>query len=164
MTTSQQAKSGLKTFILTFVGSLLVFGAFYYLVSDPSESVSIEGEGSGSETLGYTKTADPDTATADVQGISDGADVVQAQVAAAEEVESPFGLLAQQNVDVQPRVVLAGATESTQSSVPNTGITSVTVGLVLSLTLFAFFAYLIFLNPRKYALSKFEHDVTKERK
>ena len=163
---AQQAKSGFKTFILTFAGALLVFGAFYYVVSDSSaDDVSIEDE---SSTIGYTKTTDES-----VKGVSD-------EVAAVEEVTveedamvgpvlseggtggsvpSPFGELVKKEVDVAPKVVLAGAAESTQSTVPDTGVAGMTIGLVISIALFALFAYIVFINPRKYALSKFERDV-----
>lgn len=149
---AQQAKNGFKTFLLTFFGSLLVFGAFYYLITDSSaEGISIE-DPNGS--IGYTKTAD--TPDDDVQGVSDS--TVEGSVS------SPFGELAAQEVNETKGRVLAGAdtTQSTQSTVPATGVGSITAGLVASVLLFAFFTYIVFLNPRKYALTKFEEGVVKD--
>ena len=62
-------------------------------------------------------------------------------------------------VDAEAKVVLAGAEQSTQSTVPDTGVAGMTIGLIISIALFAFFAYIVFINPRKYALSRFERGV-----
>lgn len=164
---SEQAKNGFKTFILTFAGALLVFGAFYYVVSDSSvDDVSIEDE---SSTIGYTKTTGEDVkgvsdeAVADVEitedmGVNVGGPVLVEDVV-EDNAPSPFGELVKKEVDVAPRVVLAGAAESTESTVPDTGVAGMTIGLVVSIVLFALFAYIVFINPRRYALSKFERDV-----
>ncbi len=158
MNTKDQAKSGFKTFVLTFIVSLLVFGTLYYLVSDSSTSeANIEQE----TVLGYNKSAlavaEPEEMPAGTPSGEDEPDVVQPQVG------SPFGGLAEQKMAVEPRVVLAGAAESTQSTVPETGITGITIGLVGSITLFAIFAYVTSFNPRRYAYSKFEEDVIRDR-
>lgn len=142
MSVAQQAKSGFKTFVLTFFVSLLVFGAIYYLISD---SVGSDIDIEGTDAIGYTKTQEDE-----VLGEQD-----------EPKTESPFGELVEQEVDVPQKRVLAGAAESTQSTVPDTGIASVTVGFLGSLVLFAFFAYVVFINPRKYALSKFEQEISR---
>lgn len=187
MSTAQQAKDGLKTFILTFTISLLVFGAFYYLITDSTpDSLGIEEE---SSTLGYTKSVDE-------AEIYDNKKVTNEEVETSKDVKgastnsSPFGELSKQKVALNTaRAVLAGtdtagvggtgsssettnttetqetttsdptSTQTPQSSVPETGDASITIGFLVSTILLAFFAYLIFVNPRKYALSKFEKDV-----
>lgn len=182
MSTAQQAKDGLKTFILTFTISLLVFGAFYYLITDASSSsVGIEDT---SSTLGYTKSVNK----ADkLDKISDTPKEVKG-VSTENNESSPFGKLAQQKVTSTNRAVLAGTdvagvggvgnttettgtgtetttptdpatTQTPQTTVPQTGATSITIGFLASTILLALFAYLVFVNPRKYALSKFEKDV-----
>lgn len=154
MNNSEQAKNGFKTFLITFGVSLLVFGFFYYLLSDTSANeISIEDE--TASTLGYTKTTEETAETPKVD--------VTKEVASAED--TPFGKLSNQKLDTQSRVVLAGATSQTTQSttpVPETGDFTITVALLTSLSLIGFFIYLLVLNPRKYALSKFEEDVIQD--
>lgn len=149
MSSTQQAKDGFKTFITTFVVSLVVFGAFYYFVSDSAANdVSIED---ASSAIGYTATPEQSAgAQPSIQGAS--AD-------SSNDNASPFGELARQEVNVDEKTVLAGATQTTQSTVPETGTASITIGLISSLLLFALFIYIVFINPRKYALSRFEKRV-----
>jgi hypothetical protein len=184
MNNSTQAKNGFKTFIITFGISLLVFGFFYYLLSDVSvENISIEDQ--SANTVGYTKPVTAEKATPKrpanvvaetpttsgpryagpaptVAGVTDS----RAQVENKED--SPFGKLSESKPKVNPTGVLAGSdattTETTQSTapVPETGDFMMTAALVASLGLLAFFVYLIFLNPRRYALSKFEEDVLRD--
>ncbi len=156
MNNSEQAKNGFKTFLITFGVSLLIFGFFYYLLSDTSANeISIEdGE---SNTLGYTKTTE---AAAETPKVDVTKELASAEVPVASD-DTPFGKLSNQKVDAQPRVVLAGATQTTESTtpVPETGDFTITVALLTSLSLIGFFVYILVLNPRKYALSKFEEDV-----
>ena len=100
-----------------------------------------------------------------------------------EEEVSVFEELASQKMDNIPqRYVLAGtdtadtaattdttamvATESTgdstetaQSTVPDTGISGPTMGIVLTLVILGFAAYVMFIGPRNIALYNFEKDV-----
>lgn len=157
MNNSEQAKNGFKTFLITFGVSLLVFGFFYYLLSDTSTNeISIDDE--KSNTLGYTKTTEEVAETPKVEVTKE---VALAESSAVGAEDTPFGKLSSQKLDVQPKVVLAGATEATQSTtpVPETGDFTITVALLTSLSLIGFFIYILVLNPRKYALSKFEEDV-----
>jgi hypothetical protein len=182
MNSTQQAKNGFKTFIVTFLVSVLVFGIFYYLISDVStENVSIEtADTSISSGLGNTKTVE-ETTEPKVAGTSDmsGPKVASAESVTTDEnlSNSPFADLASDKVDTQGSAVLQAATDSTtkggetttttttttpqstQTPVPDTGDFSITFGIVSSLSLFAFFTYIVFLNPRKYALAKFEQDI-----
>jgi hypothetical protein len=68
-------------------------------------------------------------------------------------------------VDVPVRTVLAGAevTETTESTVPETGVFGVTVGLVTSLVVFAIGLFVISKDPRKMALLNFEREILEER-
>lgn len=202
MNNSTQAKNGFKTFIITFGVSLLIFGFFYYLLSESSvDDVSIESDTAQSNVVrnespssthkekevasrdvkqqasnlgtDVTNEAKPvlentDTVAPKTVGPSKVDSVTAPQVAGVSEtrsssngVDSPFGELNKQSYDVQSPEVLAGADESTQSTaaVPETGDFTMTLALVTSLGLLGFFVYILFLNPRKYALSKFEEDI-----
>jgi hypothetical protein len=156
MNTTEQAKNGFKTFILTFSISVLVFGAFYYLVSASTASdVDIEK----SNVMGVTSIDDTGST------VSEGT------------TSSPFEELVRNTPDVQPAAVLSGADEgaplggplddgstsqTTQSTVPETGMVGMTVAFSFSVMLLGLFAYIIFINPRKYALSKFEKSMSED--
>ncbi len=157
MNNSEQAKNGFKTFLITFGVSLLVFGFFYYLLSDTSANeISIEDE--KSNTLGYTKTIEE---VAETPKVDVTKEVAYIDNTSATSEDTPFGKLSSQKIDSPSRVVLAGATSQTTQSttpVPETGDFTITVALLTSLSLIGFFVYMLVLNPRKYALSKFEED------
>lgn len=140
---AQQAKSGLKTFILVFSFSLIIFGSLYYVILDSSaKSVSIE---ENYNSLTYA---------GDVSGDMPRDDYL-VQAATQEELQNPFEQLNSQDAKAQLPSVLAGTTQTTQSTpVPETGTVSITFGLLVSVSLFGFFSYMIFINPRKYALNK----------
>jgi hypothetical protein len=165
-TLAEQAKSGFKTFIVTFGVSLLVFGVFYYIITDYSaQDINIEDTG---DIIGHTKVTG--SLAQDVQGVSNSEDESKSSETSSgtvnEEVASPFGELAQKEVNAEPRIVLAEATgqttQTTQSTVPDTGITSITAGFLVSIILLSFFVYVVFVNPRKYALTKFEKEIRKD--
>ena len=144
MNSSQQAQKGFKTFILTLSVSLIIFSVIYYVINS--------SEFSPSPTNTAMRIED------EVLGVSAKEDPVEAN-------NTVFGLLAEQEVEVPTKTVLAGAdtmetTEST-SPVPETGTFGVTVGLVSSLTIFVVGLFVIYKDPRKAALLGFERDVTK---
>lgn len=140
---TQQAKSGFKTFILVFAFSLILFGSVYYMMLDTNaKSVSIEESYNSLSYAGNTSNS------AQNQPVVDNTTVSDSQ-------QNPFAQLNSQDAKAQVPAVLAGATQTTQSTpVPETGTVSVTFGLLVSVSLFSFFSYMIFINPRKYALSK----------
>ncbi len=106
-----------------------------------------------------------------------GAPVAAAEAAAGASV---FAQLANQKMDVAPqRQVLAGSdtadttavvaanntqdtTEVAQSTVPDTGISGPTLGVILTLVILGFAAYVMFIGPRNIALYNFEKDVLDE--
>lgn len=144
MNNSYQAKNGFKTFLVTLVISLGVFGLVYYLTSYPTYEVDIESS-TGGESVGVVESAKSDL-------VSD--DPVKVE-------KSPFGELNTQTPDVPRRTVLAGAdtTEETTESttpVPDTGMMGMTVSLFASLLVLAGGLYYIYLGPRSLALKSFE--------
>lgn len=184
MTNSEQAKNGFKTFLVTFGISLLVFGFFYYLLSGtPVENVTIESDSTA--TTGYTKTttSEPTREVANNSANDNSSDRVgparneytvqlpsEGTVAGTsdsrETAASPFGELVKTKPEVESPTVLAGADtlQTTQSTapVPETGDFTMTLAFLTSITLLGFFGYIIFLNPRKYALAKFEKKIVDE--
>lgn len=143
MNATDQAKNGFKTFIITLAVSLFLFSIIYYIATDISQSVNIE---SGTEEVSNPTSFN-----------------VSKEVASA-EIASVFGDLAEQDIDVPQKMVLAGSdtAETTQSTVPATGSLDITYALALSLSAIAFGLYFLVVEPRRKALSKFEQRVTKE--
>ena len=136
------AASSFRTFILTLSISLIVFSAIYYVMSD-----------SGMDTDVFENSlSDSSIMEESVKGTSS---------------ESVFGEIAAKEPEEQSRFVLAGAdevvetTEST-TTVPETGILSVTTGLFVAVILFVAALIVVASNPRKLALNTFEKTATKD--
>ena len=135
---NNQATNGFKTFLITLVISLVVFGAAYYLITENS----------------------PGTSTENIEASAPDARVTNAQIDRSEQRAATFNDLAYANKS--EGVVLAGTDESTQTSspVPATG-SNTTYMLLLSTILLAGSIYFFLLNPRKLALSHFEKNATR---
>jgi hypothetical protein len=156
-----QARSGFKTFIITLGLSLVVFGALYYIITDSSNEVNIEDESAqGSETLARSdQRVFKKLAEEKVEVPS------RAVLAAKDEPEkhSDGDVLAAANTSASSGgagEVLAGADESAEATVPDTGSNDV-VAMIVALSLFSVAAYALFAGP-KLSLSKFERDITKD--
>jgi hypothetical protein len=168
MTTSDSAKKGFKTFILTLSVSLIIFSVIYYVLTNNTGSAQNQNT--------YTKQAavtTPTTVTTDTQ-----------VAAAIKDTTSPFKKLQNAPVNAQPQEVLGTETAantsdnsvtvnnvvavntavSPQSTIPSTGTVSITIGLLLSLTTFIAGLIWLTMNPRKIALQGFEKRATKESK
>ncbi len=142
MSTEQQAKNGFKTFLVTLIVSLVLFGGIYYLLTGFSTDVDIEDS---SSSMGTTKViGKPSNSTED----------------------SVFNQIAQAPVGGRPGTVLSGTdqtqetTGTTESTVPVTGSDTL-LGVTMAVASFSAVAYLLFLNPRKLALNSFERDITR---
>lgn len=166
MNSSSQAKSGLKTFIITFGISVVVFGTLYAVVTAASTGkVSIEQDTTAVEKVSYvSNTIEDEQVNQKIQDVTTEAKQntqLQGDVAGDSTI-SPFAQLASDKPEVESKSVLAGSDQSTQSTVPGTGVTSITFGVISTMLLVFLFVYIIVNNPRKYALSKFEKDVLDE--
>jgi hypothetical protein len=149
MNSNTQAQKGFKTFILTLVISLVVFSAIYYIINteQPEENI-VEQPIAQEEKMIVQSDSTAESATL---GETD--------------TRSVFGELAAadaEDYDVQPKQVLSGATETTQSTVPDTGFFGPTFGLLVSTITLGIGAYLVFLGPRKTALASFEKNVIRD--
>jgi hypothetical protein len=147
MNNSESAKKGFRTFILTLSISLMVFSAVYYVLT----TYTPQNEQTENQTAAVTK--EESVQSQDVQG--------------AKDEKTVFGEIAGKKPQTRPQEVLAGATsapQTTQSttSVPTTGYIEMTVGLILSLTLFVGAMVYNLMNPRKLALSRFEKKALKK--
>ncbi len=138
MNNSESAKRGFRTFILTLSISLIIFSAVYYALT----------------------TYNPKSKPAEEQTVASAGDS-SPNVQGAKDKRTVFGEIANNKPQEQAQEVLAGATsapQTTQSttSVPVTGFTEMTIGLLLSLGLFVGAMVYNLINPRKFALSNFE--------
>src|SRR3989344_717447 len=144
MNNSIQAKNGFKTFLLTLMISFGVFGLIYYLATfNTQHKVDIEA---------------PSPVQAEEENKDEDAKVLSANTNQVVR-ESAFENLKNQEVNVPTREVLAGADESTESTVPETGSTEITLGFMLSIIIAALGGYLLLIAPRKRALDNFERRV-----
>ncbi|MFC1700318.1 hypothetical protein ACFLZ4_01580 [Patescibacteria group bacterium] len=134
------AASSFRTFILTLSISLIVFSAIYYVMSS-----------SGMDTdIFENSLSDSSIMEESVKGTSS---------------ESVFGEIATKEPETKPRFVLAGVdevVETTESTVPATGILSITGGFFGALIFFIAGLIIVASNPRKLALNTFEKTVTRE--
>ena len=141
MNNTQTAKNGFKTFVITLVVSLTVFGFFYYFLSARTKIPDIEKETSNAVTNSK------DTLALSVNPNSP-----------EDQTTSPFMDLSQNKMDVKRKVVLSESTQST-SSVPETGGESITIGLIVSSVILFLGFYVVYIGPRRYALNNFEKKV-----
>lgn len=156
---SESAKNGFKTFILTLSASLVVFSAIYYVITNSSDKTAGSAE--------YRSSVVQEAPQREVQ--TQAQDPQQPAVVGAETTkkDTVFGTLADSTPPQEYKgVVLAGstvATQTTQSTVPDTGLAGITVGLFSSLFVFALGIFYVARNPRKVALSEFEKEILKDR-
>lgn len=157
MNSYDQAQKGFKTFLLTLSVSLIVFSVIYYAITTSSEvtdlSANIQDDGSSDVTY---------TIKQEEEEVAGRQDTVSDQPEEAAVSKTVFGQLAAMDLNVEPKAVLAGANEATQSTVPETGTFGVTVGLFMSLVAFLGGLYVISQDPRKMALLGFEKDALKD--
>ncbi len=157
---SQQTK-GLSTFILTLSISLIIFSAAYYLMTYKSNQLE--------------NSSDPSISNVFVKEEESSNPVTDASSDTSKD-KTVFGSIASAKPNTEYRQVLSGsdavpsgtyvsdastAPQTTTSASLETGVTSVTVGLVLSLVLFAFTMVFVYKDPRKIALSTFERNASK---
>ena len=142
---STSAASSFRTFILTLSVSLIIFSVIYYFMSSSGNNLEVfENSLSDSSIAEVEKKA--------VQGAKS---------------ESIFGEIVAKDPDTQARFVLSGADEAIETTestttVPETGMFSVTVGLISAFVLFLGSLIVISSDPRKLALNTFEKSVTRD--
>lgn len=145
MNSTEQAKNGFKTFVITLSISLILFSIVYYVLTDATGKINIESE----DQAQFKVTEDKVSVT---------------KSSATTQTASVFGDLKDQKsvTSTSQKVVLgtADTTETSQSTVPSTGILSTTYALIMSLsaTLLAFY---FLIQSRRKALLNFEKEIRK---
>ncbi len=149
-------ETNVKSIAVISLVSVMLFGIFYYLVTDATSTPSTE-----------LKTQ--------VQKVSEQAVAQNSLGEAAKASEKPaevkgdstevsvFKALSTQKTNTQPKMVLSGSdTQTPESTVPDTGSETIFGAFVLSsLTLFVGI-YLMMTQPRNTALAKFEKRIIRE--
>lgn len=158
-----QSTKGLSTFVLTLSISLIVFSAIYYMMT----TNSVSQEDYKVEVVSESKVTEESTQ----QSISQNTEKAEtAVVVEKEEDKTVFGKLASSSPEKYKGQVLAGSdplpseiplevVETTTSNL-ETGVTSITVGLISSFIMFISAMVFIYRNPRKLALNTFEKKIT----
>jgi len=148
-----QARKGLSTFVLTLSISLIVFSTIYYLMTtNSSEPEEISSPISAVVT-------DETSAEPEVHGDSSQSTIF-GEIASADPKDSYKQVLAGADEMTEPATTTVTQTTQSNSNL-NTGVTSITLGLVFSLVIFVFTIIFVSKNPRKLALSTFEKKTTK---
>lgn len=161
-----QSTKGLSTFVLTLSISLIVFSAIYYMMT----TNSVSQDDYKVEVVSESKVTEEVTQ----QPISQNTEDVETAVASEKEDvkkedKTVFGKLASASPESYKGQVLAGADPLPSGSAPvvqqssaslETGVTSITAGLVSSFILFISAMVFIYRNPRKLALNTFEKKIT----
>jgi len=146
-------ESNIKSVVVISLVSFLLFGIFYYLITDVSNSSSSDLKASSEKVTEHVMAQNfvsEQKTDSSVKGAS-----VEASV---------FKELSTQKADVQPKMVLGGSSEqTTQSTVPSTGSETGIFGafVVSSLVMFTGI-YLLLTQPKNRALAKFERRIIRE--
>jgi hypothetical protein len=163
MNSKTQAQKGFKTFILTLAISLAVFSGIYYIINAEDDSAVMK-------TVVEDESANVLDARVD-EVTTNEAETLGEKTERKDETESVFAELAgaknlavgkeSKDEDKESGSVLAGAdvVETTESTVPDTGIAGPTTGIILTLVILSLVIYIYFVGPRKLALSSFEKDL-----
>lgn len=163
MSQAEQAQKGFKTFILTLSISLIVFSAVYYIITNgavTSSTPDIESQDK------VTENTEGDTVFGKLasQKIDTQSQAVLAATSDNTNTDETYYLADSGNVNTNATALTASTTkEPTQASgTPNGGVTSITMGLIVSTAIFLFGMYVIAKDPRRLAIKGFEKRVTQD--
>jgi len=156
MNNAYQAKNGFKTFLLTLVISLGVFGVVYYITSYPSYSVDIDAHTAGSEGKDLSDGSESAFASLNTEMNTPRRVVLAGATAEGDATTGVVSTGGSTPASSATTVPTATTQETTQSTVPDTGVTSLTVSLLVSLVVLSLGIYYVYLGPRKLALRSFE--------
>jgi len=150
------ASSNVKSIAVIVFVSLVLFGIFYYLITDVGSSSSLSAQKPQDQSLATN------TLLA-VQG-QPQQQPQQEEVKGNASTTSVFKELSTQKVNVQPKSVLAGTDdrEGTQSTVPATGSDTIFGAFVVSSLIMFTGIYLLITKPKNLALVRFEKRIIKD--
>ncbi len=154
MNNRHQAQNGFKTFVLTLLISLGVFGVVYYITSYPTHTIDIDEHTRSEETLGYEDSSP--FAELNREDSSVPRRDVLAEMEGPENEEALGEDLHQEEQTAEEETVTATG-EATP--VPDTGVAGLTISLFASLLVLAAGLTYIYLGPRSLALKSFEDDI-----
>lgn len=180
MNSRKQAAKGFKTFLLTLVISLIVFSGIYYVINSQEDNNSYYEPTQTSENegvLGSENKADTPQTKEDYEDTSTvKEESVFADLASQKMDREGQQVLAESDsvdttatIDTEPTIDTTVTIEDTvdtvavaESTVPDTGISGPTMGLIMTIVIMGFAAYIMFLGPRNVALHNFEKDTVEE--
>ena len=140
--------------VIAFV-SVLLFGIFYYLITDVSSSTNLKAEKKvDAQVMAQNFLVDSEKPANSVAPENVKGDSVE---------KSVFKELSTQKVDAQPKMVLAGNdTNSPESTVPATGSDTIFSMFVVSSLIMFTGIYLLLTQPKNTALARFEKRLIRE--
>lgn len=148
-------ESNVKSIAVIAFVSVLLFGIFYYLITDVSSSTNLKAE----------KKVDAQVVAQNflVDSEKPANSVVPENVKGDSVEKSVFKELSTQKVDAQPKMVLAGSdTNTPESTVPATGSDTIFSMFVVSSLIMFTGIYLLLTQPKNTALAKFERRLIRE--
>lgn len=156
-------ESNIKSIAVIALVSVMLFGIFYYLITDatstPSSDLKAQSQKVTQQAVAQTYVADAVKAEEKTQGVAEKTTDVKGDATEA----SVFKALTTQKADVQPKMVLGGADENTpESTVPDTGSQTIFGAFVLSSLIMFTGIYLLLSQPKNLALAKFEKRIIRE--
>jgi len=157
-------ESNVKSIAVMVFVSVVLFGVFYYLITDatstPSSSLRAQSEKVTQEAVAQNYLGDRVRATENEAR----AEVIPTSEVKGDATEvSVFKALSTQQAVVQPKMVLGGADENTpESTVPDTGSDTIFAAFVVSSLIMFTGIYMLLTQPKNMALAKFEKRIIRE--
>ena len=150
--------------VIAFV-SVLLFGIFYYLITDvtstPSSDLKAQSQKVVADSAEQTYLAENSKSKAVKTNTDSGSS--DSDVKGDKTEVSVFKALSTQKADTQAKVVLAGADEQTpESTVPDTGTNTIFGAFVMSSLIMFAGIYMLMTQPKDVALAKFEKRIIRE--
>jgi hypothetical protein len=157
-------ESNIKSIAIIAFVSIMLFGIFYYLITDVSNSSDLNASNTkpATEKVGQNLLAgETDTETASKP---ETAGENKQEVMGESTVASIFKELSQQQMDVKPKAVLGGSdtNQGTQSTVPATGSNTIFGAFVVSSLVMFTGIYLLITQPKNATLAKFEKRIIRD--
>ena len=149
-----QSTKGLSTFVLTLSISLIVFSAIYYFMT--TKASTSEYDAFNVSVIDEKKSEESSSKPVSQKNTDEGNSVF-GKLASSSQDSNSGQVLA--GTDVVETEVPAEVPQTTQSNL-ETGVTSITFGLISALALFVSGMVFIHKGPRKAALSTFEKNIT----
>jgi hypothetical protein len=145
--------------VIAFV-SVLLFGIFYYLITDVSNSTNLKAERKADAQV-VAQNFVADEVRANDGKVAEAKS--QQEVKGDSTQKSVFKELSTQKIVTQPAMVLAGSdTTVPESTVPATGSDTIFAAFVVSSLIMFTGIYLLITQPKNTALAKFERRIIRE--